>query len=87
MPHQFILVRTKYTSSPINHYLYLKCNRLVNDRKTNSSLTPDADILCELVKTISIASIARKYEVHAKSVRKWCRIYNIDYKSLSPFCI
>jgi hypothetical protein len=46
---------------------------------------PDRDVLIELVKTMPMRDIAQRYCVTDNAVRKWCKNYAIDHKSLSPF--
>jgi len=46
---------------------------------------PSKDELENLIKTTSFYSLSKKFGVTDNSIRKWCRFYGIDYKSMSPF--
>jgi transposase-like protein len=43
---------------------------------------PSKEVLEEKVNKNSISSIAREYNVSDKAIVKWCKFYDIDYKTI-----
>ena len=46
---------------------------------------PSKEELIDLIKTITMVGIGKKYRVSDASIRKWAEKYNINVKELSPF--
>lgn len=46
---------------------------------------PSKEDLINLIKEKSIVKIAKQFKVTDNTIRKWCELYNIDHKHISPF--
>jgi hypothetical protein len=64
----------------------IKPSGVINPRpRKRKVLWPDRDVLIKMVTEMTMVKIAAYYLVSDSAVRKWCKAYAIDYKSLSPF--
>lgn len=52
------------------------------NRKVNR---PSREDLMELIRTTPMVIIGKQYGVSDNAIRKWCKTYQIDTKSISPF--
>jgi len=52
---------------------------------TRRALRPTREELIELIGVMPVNKIAQKYGLSDNSIRKWCKNYKIDHKSISPF--
>jgi hypothetical protein len=55
--------------------------------RSTKGFRPPKDELVKLVQTFSISAIGRQFGVSDTMVRKWCKIFDIDYKLLSKFSL
>ena len=53
------------------------CSRL----KSRKVERPDRDVLKEDIREIPFITLAKKYGVSDNAIRKWCKAYNLPYKS------
>lgn len=70
------------SSSAYNKYCSYECSR----QAARKIVRPTKEELINLIKEFSILQISKKFKVNDNSIRKWCRDYEIDWKSISPFC-
>ena len=60
-----------------------RCNSCAQKEKQKrlSLNRPDRETLKNLIRTKSFCEIARMYDVTDNAVRKWCKLFNLPYKS------
>lgn len=67
----------KELHSKTKYGLCSSCCNIIRGKVNNR---PSKDELTEMIKTMSMVSIGKKYNVSDNAIRKWCKNYNLPYK-------
>jgi len=57
---------------------YQQFNKGKEKPKSRKVLRPDKNILEQEIRNFSFLSLGKKYGVSDNTIRKWCKIYNIQ---------